>query len=180
MEAKWIPEIEYRFKKSTFTEDDHNNLLKCAEIILEGAQVHRKVSFRLIKEPLIYISNLATIGRDGDSDLIKDNNKRLSQEAFKLLKNASSLKEWRKQVTNEHPWPRKELWNYIIQNHKSKSSIWLLKLAMKYPAVTVSIREDILLNKRYRYKGYPAQRYLHANIQPNIFDYSPKEYFKSR
>jgi len=92
-----------------------NDVVRRRIAFLIDAAKHENVKDHAITYTLRALSNYATIGKDGTSSPLKKINKRVSENAYKLLKK-EGLEEYCKQTINEHPKSIKQIWEWLKKN----------------------------------------------------------------
>lgn len=154
-----------------------NNIVRRRIAFLLDAAKHENVKDHAITYTLRALSNYATIGKDATSAPIKKINKRVSENAYKLLKK-EGLEVYCKQTINEHPKPIKQTWEWLKKNAKnglSVEKVW--KEFCDFPMVTVTKEEDKLMRgKGLNSKGTVEERY--SNIKIITLTKSPFELSK--
>ena len=142
-----------------------NELVRRRIQFLLDAAKHENVKDQAITFVMRVLSNHATIGKDASSTAIKKINKRVSENAYKLLKK-EGLKVYYKKTINEHPKPIKQTWEWLKKNAKnglSVEKVW--KEFCDFPMVTVTKEEDnFIRGKGHNSKGTVEERYSNIKI----------------
>jgi hypothetical protein len=142
-----------------------NDVIKRRIIFVLDAAKHENVKDHSITYTLRALSNYATIGKDAGSAAIKKINKRVSENAYELLK-TDGLEVYCKETINEHPKPIKQTWEWLKKNSDNGFSIekvW--KEFCDFPMVTVTKEEDKLIRgKGLNSKGTVEERYSNIKI----------------
>lgn len=110
------------------------------------------------------ISNYTTVGIDLDSKGVKRINKNTTKKSEEL-RSKLHFDEFHKLTTNEHHFPLKDLWNWMIENQKELTVQKVLDKFHEYPFITVTNEENSLLNKLKKQKLSPEDRYRLSNIE---------------
>ncbi len=153
-------------------------LIRRAQFILQETQIKDGAHDQVIGNAIYVISDFATIGERGGSRRIKQINRRMSEEAYRLLQGSPNLKSWIDQIENEHPWPKMAMWKEIQKHGNFKGPKWVLKLISQVPSVSVTKREARALGKKpWKSEGSPKERYQVNGIKFHYADQQPKSLF---
>ena len=154
-----------------------NDIVKRRITFLLDAAKHEIARDHATTFTLRALSNYATIGKDAGSATIKKINKRVSENAYELLK-TEGLEVYCKQTINEHPKPLSQTWDWLkenAQNGLSVEKVW--KEFCDFPMVTVTKEEDnFIKGKGLNSKGTIEERY--SNIKIITLPKSPLELSK--
>ena len=103
-----------------------NELVRRRIQFLLDAAKHENVKDQAITFVMRVLSNHATIGKDAQSKPIKKINKRVSENAYKILQ-TKGIEIFCKQTINEHPKPLSQTWEWLkknAQNGLSVEKVW--------------------------------------------------------
>ena len=143
------------------------------QFLLDAAK-HENVKDQAVTFVMRVLSNYATIGKDAQSKAIKKINKRVSENAYKILK-TKGMEVYCNQTINEHPKPLSQTWEWLkenAQNGLSIENVW--KEFCDFPMVTVTKEEDnFIKGKGHNSKGTIEERY--SNIKVITLPKSPFE-----
>ena len=142
-----------------------NDVIKRRIVFLLDAAKHENVRDNSTTFTLRALSNYATIGKDAGSASIKKINRKVSENAYELLK-VKGIEVYCKQTINEHPKPLSQTWEWLKENAKENLSlerVW--KEFCDFPMVTVTKDEDdIIKGKGLNSKGTVEERYSSIKI----------------
>ena len=154
-----------------------NELVRRRIQFLLDAAKHENVKDQAITFVMRVLSNHATIGKDAQSKPIKKINKRVSENAYKILQ-TKGIEIFCKQTINEHPKPLSQTWEWLkknAQNGLSVEKVW--EEFCDFPMVTVTKEEDnFIKGKGLNSKGTIEERY--SNIKIITLPKSPYELSK--
>lgn len=110
------------------------------------------------------ISNYTTLGRDCSSKVGKRINTRMSQSAYDL-RLTTEFDDFHRRTINEHQYPLKDMWDWMIQNRDHLTIETVLTIFTKYPFVTVTKEEDRSLRRLRGQSLTPEERYKEVGIE---------------
>lgn len=132
--------------------------------LLEECRSENPVYDQAISMIMRKISNYATVERDLGSFGVKKINKNISKSALRL-KETLSFEEFHNLTTNEHQYPLKEMWLWMLGAKDSLTVDRVWEVFVKYPFVTITNDEDSKL-RGLKGKSYtPEERYAKAGIE---------------
>lgn len=112
------------------------------------------------------VSNYSSVGKDAQSAEVTKLNTRISTNALNSMSDYSSFADWVKTVTNDHPEPLRQTWDWLIANSKNLTETDVWNRFCSYPMITITRVENKNIDgKGFRSKGSPMERYLAAGIK---------------
>jgi hypothetical protein len=154
------------------------DILRRIDFLLNEARCGMIKKDQTITYAMRVISNYCTIGKDAQSAQIRGLNRKMSQQAYALIKKSSSFEEWAKATTNEHQDPLEDVWQWILAEHKNLSPKTIFERFEKYPMVTITHEENKDWPKDYK---DPVERYEKAGkarIDVTWCEERPKDMFR--
>jgi hypothetical protein len=154
-------------------------LYRRAAFLLNEAR-HQAKRDQVITFTMRVLSNYATVGKDGGSSKMKDENVRLSSGAYDLMGNVSSIGDWHKLTINEHPRPLKDIWSWILSEADEISPFDVWNCFVDHPMITLTKTEDSLLSKSGLRATASPDRYSSLGIETIVLDVPPRDIIRVR
>ena len=139
-------------------------VLRRVEFLIQEAQSKNPHYDQSVQMIMRLISNYTTVGVNSGSKGVKKLNKNMSEKAWDLKSKLNS-DDFHDATTNEHHFPLKDLWDWMIENKEGLSSDQVLDKFYQYPFVTVTREENSALNKLKKLKLSPEDRYNRCSIK---------------
>ncbi|WP_372574975.1 hypothetical protein [Ruegeria jejuensis] len=161
------------------TLEKNSALYRRAAFLLNEAQ-HKARRDQVITFTMRVLSNYATVGKDGGSSKMKDENVRLSSGAYDLMGKVSSIGDWHKLTVNEHPRPLKDIWSWILAEADEISPFDVWNCFVDHPMITLTKTEDSLLSKSGLRATAAPDRYSSLGIETIEVDEPPRDIIRAR